>query len=362
MSNPEPGKGPNSAPRSERLPVAQLLLDPDNPRLVFTKQPSQSDLLRRLYEDESLDELMPSLRDNGFFEEEPLVVIPNKNRVPGGDWICVEGNRRLATVKLLLNERLRKEADVDDWPVLTEEARKRLEILPTVVYQQREDVLPFLGFRHITGAKKWEPFQKARFIARLVDEGREIDDIQDLIGDTTQTVKRLYQDYLIYKEIELSDPTTARRIRRRFSLLEVTLNQRPIKEYLGMPSRLPREAVSEPLVPTERREELATVVEWVFGSDTKDPVVSESRDISKLAKVVEDEAARGYLERTDDLESAFEYAGGELEYLLRRLGRAERLIADATAIAAQYAENPTVQSAANRLEKASRGLLRMVRT
>lgn len=350
-----------ATPRSDRLTATSILLDPENPRLVFAKEPTQADLVRRLYEDEALDELMPSLRDNGFFEEEPIVVVPNNAGHAGGEWICVEGNRRLATVKLLLDEKLRREIDVEGWPSLQPESRRRLEVLPTVIYQRRADVLPFLGFRHITGAKKWEPFQKARFIARLVDEGREIDEIQDLIGDTTQTVKRLYQDYIIYKEIEEFDPATARRIRRRFSLLEVTLNQRPIKAYLGMSSRLPREAVTENLVPADRQPQLAQVAEWVFGTETKQPVVDESRDISKLAKVIEDTDARSYLERTDDLDSAFEYAGGELDYLVRRLGRAERLVADATAIAAQYADDPNVRSAVRRLEKAIQGISRMVR-
>lgn len=349
------------APRSDRLQVDSILLDPENPRLVFTDPPSQLDLLRRLFDDEALDELMPSLRDNGFFEEEPIVVIPNDGAYPGGDWICVEGNRRLATVKLLLSADLRRDAQTDGWPSLPTSQLRSLRKLPCVIYPNRQQVLPFLGFRHITGAKKWEPFQKSRFIARLVDDGRPIVEIQDLIGDTTQQVKRLYQDFVVFKQIEGSMPSVSREVRRRFSLLEVTLNQRPIKDYLGMPTRLPSESVQSPLIPEDNETELRRVMTWVFGNDTAVPVVSESRDISKLAKVVEDPDARSYLIRTSDLEGAFEFAGGEREYLLRRLGRAERLVADAASIAAQYSDDESIQTSVLRLQRAINGLSKVVR-
>ena len=348
----------SARPRSARLSVGKLLLDPENPRLVFAHTPTQADLAKRLYEDESLDELMPSLRDNGFFEEEPLVVIPSAGA--GGEWICVEGNRRLATVKLLVDSQLRKPAGVKDWPVLMGESLERLKTVPVVIYPSRDDVLPFLGFRHITGAKKWEPFQKARFIARLVQDGRSITEIQDLIGDTTQTVKRLYQDFEVYRQIDEELPGSARSVRRRFSLLEVTLNQRLIKAHLGMPKRLPAEAIQENLIPDEKVDELKRIVDWVFGSETRIPVISDSRDIGKLGTIVADEEALGHLIRSGDLEGAFEFAGGEREYLLRRLGRAERMISDAVAIAAQYSDDEDIRRAAARVQRAAEGLAKVV--
>lgn len=57
-------------------PVANLDLDPLNPRLVVPGGVSQSELTRLLYEEEGLDELVPSFIENGYFEEEPLVVVP----------------------------------------------------------------------------------------------------------------------------------------------------------------------------------------------------------------------------------------------------------------------------------------------
>ena len=48
---------------------------------------------------EALDELVASFVENGYFEEEPLVVVP----IGEDRFKTVEGNRRLATLKLLLD-------------------------------------------------------------------------------------------------------------------------------------------------------------------------------------------------------------------------------------------------------------------
>ncbi|WP_100809624.1 ParB N-terminal domain-containing protein [Microbacterium sp. BR1] len=197
------------------LRVDELTLDTRNPRLVTAAAPSQKSLLRQLYEQESLDELAQSFVDNGYFAEEPLVVVKEN-----GEWVVVEGNRRLATLKLLLDESLRADLKVDGWPELSIAQRDRIVEVPCVKYDNREEVFPFLGFRHITGAKKWAPFQKARFIAQLIDAGRSLDEVEDLIGDNSQTVKKLYQDYIVFNQIKTELDMPERPIRDRFSLLE----------------------------------------------------------------------------------------------------------------------------------------------
>src|SRR6266511_2999880 len=135
--------------RRRRLRVEEIDLDPENPRLVVSTGVSQDELLTYLYEQEALDELVASFVENGYFEEEPLVVVAVDGRHK-----TVEGNRRLATLKLLLDEGLRRRLRVAGWPTLTDAQKARLETVPCVIYPTRENVLPYLGYRHITGAKK----------------------------------------------------------------------------------------------------------------------------------------------------------------------------------------------------------------
>src|SRR4051794_2451457 len=95
----------NGTPREVKA-VEELLLDEENPRLA-KRGAGQIDLLKALYFQESLEELALSFQRNGYFQEEPLVTIRGTN----GATIVVEGNRRLATLKLLLDPSLLDQID-----------------------------------------------------------------------------------------------------------------------------------------------------------------------------------------------------------------------------------------------------------
>src|SRR5262249_38085216 len=82
--------------------VDELLLDPQNPRFPPDLDTAdRGDPLRHFEESYNLDELAESMLAEGFFAEEPLLTIPSGD---GDARIVVEGNRRLATLKLLLDE------------------------------------------------------------------------------------------------------------------------------------------------------------------------------------------------------------------------------------------------------------------
>ena len=64
-----------------RLPTAELNLDYRNPRLVGEDgQNNQQKLLEILWKKEALDELALSIAQNGFFKEEPLLVVKEEGR------------------------------------------------------------------------------------------------------------------------------------------------------------------------------------------------------------------------------------------------------------------------------------------
>lgn len=332
-------------PIARVLTLEELLLDPENPRLVVPKDPSQATLARALYETEALDELVNSFLDNGYFQEEPLVVVPSGDR-----WIAVEGNRRLATLKLLSDEKLRLEVGVEGWPKPNRVQAARLASIPCIEYKERAQVLPFLGFRHITGAKKWGPFQKARFISQLIDAGQTPEDIERLIGDSSSTVKKLYQDYVMYQQVVRDVDVDESSIRERFSLLEVTLGSKSIKKYLGAPAALPRERVVD-IVPASKVDELTDVVGWIFGTRETSPIISDSRQISKqLAPVLSNPQATEHLKKTRDLEAAYQYSGDEREFLLKRSDAAERALRDVASLLPLYVSDREVQLAVSRLK------------
>src|SRR5947208_2031454 len=148
--------------------VDSLLLDPLNPRLPEEyRDASQAELLKVLARDYNLIELGQSLADNGFFPQESFVVIPAD---AGGKFIVVEGNRRLAAIRLLLNPGVANALKLYEWVEIAKGMKYQLHEVPVVVFETRDQLVPFLGFRHISGILKWEPIAKARFINYQVKE------------------------------------------------------------------------------------------------------------------------------------------------------------------------------------------------
>ena len=107
-----------------------LHLDPLNPRLPEDIQnKGEEDICYALYRFFDIEELAYSMAENGYFDEEPLVAIPQSlpivfhglsgNELMQNDayikfikdqttqFVVVEGNRRLSTIKLLLSAELR---------------------------------------------------------------------------------------------------------------------------------------------------------------------------------------------------------------------------------------------------------------
>ena len=88
-----------------------LYLDPKNPRLGrhnIDKKLGQNAILE-LIKDWSLEELAVSMLESGYWPQEALIVIDEE--IPGKKGpvhVVVEGNRRLAALKLIVRARARK--------------------------------------------------------------------------------------------------------------------------------------------------------------------------------------------------------------------------------------------------------------
>ena len=155
----------------EYKPVKQLVFDPKNPRLPKTLDKSDEQaIIGEMLRDALLIELMASIGVNGYFSGEPLLVL----RRDDGRFDVVEGNRRLAAVKLLndpASAPYKKKAVL----AASEEAEHRPSELPVIIYDDRDEILDYLGYRHITGIKAWGPLAKARYLRDLRKEMDETD-------------------------------------------------------------------------------------------------------------------------------------------------------------------------------------------
>lgn len=334
------------------MPIARLHLDSENPRLPEELHGKvEQDLLIRLHKEFFLDELADSMAQNGYFDEEPLVAIPQKLPVAlegcnpsdekflsfikteSTEFTVVEGNRRLATVKLLLDSALQQQLKIKTWPKVSNEVAEDLAELPVILYTTRNEVVPYLGVRHIVGIQKWDSYAKARYIAKLIGDGQSLKDVEELIGDKQAAVRKSYLSYKLIQQAEEEFEIDTNKAKDSFSLLILALGQGNIKTFLGLPRKLTDINVQEP-VRREKLPNLKNLLSWVFGDEKYSPVIKESRGITGyLSHVVASPEAVSFLEKSRDLEAAYDRTDGEEKMVIKYLATANAKLENVLGIA-----------------------------
>ena len=233
MNKPQP-----SLSGVQHILVGNLLLDGDNPRLPEKlRGGSQSELLNFLREKGVLEELAQSYLDNGFFQHEPLIVLRADDH---GKYTVVEGNRRLAALKILHEA---PEADdihfvgIDPTPAQLED----LEEIPCFPVSERDEIHAYIGFRHIGGLKTWSPEAKARYVlaeVRKLAERGVADPFRALgrrVGSNTQGARNSYLAIrILFYAREGFGLNVAYVQEQRFGVWLRCMNSADIRTYIGL--------------------------------------------------------------------------------------------------------------------------------
>lgn len=308
--------------------VADLHFDPQNPRIPAFVDPSdESSVLDWMLEDAGLVELMGSIAAKGYFPAEPLLV----TEVKGGDgyWV-LEGNRRLAAVKLLLDPQSaprRKSAVLEMAGAVDDPAS--LRALPCAFFRDRTEVQDYLGYRHITGIKQWEPAAKARYLQGLFDvhsarHGTGVYRyIARLIGSKQDYVKRLLGALRLHERID-SLGVLDRNDDVSFSLLTLALNYSSIVAFLGIDS------LEQPSFDRLDETNLANLATWLYAVDPASDrtALGESRNMRLLAAAVSKKEGIDALLRGEPVEEAAQATLDPTEMFLRAVRTARgRLLA-----------------------------------
>lgn len=288
------------------IPVEDLHFDHRNPRLSeygIDFHTSESDILKILWEATDVCELVQSISASGFFPHEALIVTIERQKK-----IVIEGNRRLAAVKVLLNPELAVENGWDI-PEISEEAKKKLESLPAII-SDRKDSWRFLGFKHVNGPAKWSSYAKAAYIAEVHQEYHiPLADIANQIGDRHNTVQRLYRGLMVLEQAEQAkvyDREDRFRQRLAFSHLYTGLDYEGIATFLNI---APKKSETSAPVPPDKLTELGELCTWLYGSKKQrlPPVVeSQNPDLRRLNAVLANREAIAALRAGNELSKAFE--------------------------------------------------------
>jgi len=277
--------------KMKEINLENLKLDLENPRLPSSFQKQKLDeiaVINWMLEDASIIELMLAIGQNDFFVGESLLIIEDEN--DKGNYIVVEGNRRLTSLKLLQNPSL---ADIHTKKIqkVIEETKKRPHNIPCILFEKREDISQYLGYRHVTGVKPWGMLEKARYLNRLVltlesksfqEQAREM---AKTIGSRSDYVKRVLPAYQIYLKVQDNnffkikklDDTTL-----HFNYFADSLRHENIKNFINVD--LNSENPIEKLELSQL--EILTKLFFEKNDQNKSRVLGNSDNLTKLNKVL----------------------------------------------------------------------------
>jgi ParB-like chromosome segregation protein Spo0J len=330
---------PSVAPRLQvqNLPLQELRLDPRNPRLPEEMQGRPEPVLLRFIADSfNTIEVARSIARYGFFASEPLIAIREL-----GEFVVVEGNRRLVALKLLADPDMADGlAEVGEWKALAREAAP-VTTVPVAIAESREAVAPIVGYRHISGIQPWEPFAKARFIANLVDQGKSFEEVAGIVGDSRTSVASLYRNHQIVKQAREKLAMDTQPVEREFGTFTAAMNQIAVRDYIGVPSPARVKQAMDP-IPKNKARNAGELFSWLFGDSETDPVIQDSRQIRQLGEVLKSENGVKVLRTTRSLEEAKLAAGGPRARLLDLLTRASSSLAQALPDIPAHANDPEV--------------------
>lgn len=184
--------------KSASIKAGSLLLDPKNTRIPPERRyDDQRHILHQLLEHEDVANLASSIAKRGLFPNERLVVMTTGRR-----FTVLEGNRRLAAIRLLLNPELAPtERQVKYFRKLSMKADlAALGKIDVAIVQSRIAAAPIIAALHTKEAKRrWSSLQQARFYHELVDEGQTPSEVAEELGVALGEVRSFLRTELLHR-------------------------------------------------------------------------------------------------------------------------------------------------------------------
>lgn len=284
----------SGALKEEKVGPAQLYLDPNNPRYAdisntLIKIPAeriadetvQAKALERMLDDKfEVKQLKDSIHDIGFLTVDRLVVTPLP--LPG-KYLVVEGNRRLAAIKSLLQDEASGEVQLDT------KVKETLSSLPVAVISadeqdQRDYIARVMqGVRHLAGIKPWGPYQQGMIVALMLDDGRELSEVCDTLGLTSRRANQLRRAYYAMQQMKQDEDFGEYVKPSFFSYFDEVFKAAKVRDWLGWDDD------KNIFTNTENRKQFYI---WIVGEDVNGeqqaPKIVDPKEVRDLRDLMED--------------------------------------------------------------------------
>ncbi|SKA98313.1 hypothetical protein SAMN05443428_12821 [Caloramator quimbayensis] len=295
---------------SKEVSINKLLLDPNNPRFsalkkkISTNKISDDVVQKKTLTDISkfgVDELKDSIQNIGFLPIDRIVVVKLEEK--SDFYVVIEGNRRIASVKSLLQD-INEGLEIDSQIVKSLEKINVLSI-ENMTYDNSSDYqLLIQGLRHISGVKSWKPYQQSRALVALVDQlNYSITDAAATLGMGRSTASWMKKAFYAFEEMRKDDevelPRDDDEVISYFSYFVEILKDVNLRQYLGWDDSNNK---------FTNRIEILKLYKWLGLSEIQEGStrqIPSALDIRKLYTVLSNNDAKRILESGGSINDAY---------------------------------------------------------
>lgn len=155
--------------KEQKIKVADLILDTKNIRLG-SEYGTQDEVINDLFVNEDAMVILESISQNGYFPDEPPVVVKEK-----GQLIVIDGNRRVVSLKALISPEI---APAKYVPHIKKIMLNRLPIEQVIVHvaTSRDEAMEYLAAKHTKNTRKaWSALRRAYFYYAQKENGQSVE-------------------------------------------------------------------------------------------------------------------------------------------------------------------------------------------
>lgn len=189
--------------KKRKISVASLRLDYENPRLTqLGSKPSQTEIIEYLVKNEKILDLAKSITQKSYFLNEQPIVAKENNK-----FVVLEGNRRVAACKILLDPNIIKNN------LVRSQVKKLvknfdLEIirkLEVYISPDRASTDQMIVNRHTGGSvvERWDKTKQDKFIFNRFNDGESVEELAIKFTPLTKAeIKKSLKRYNAFNEIK----------------------------------------------------------------------------------------------------------------------------------------------------------------
>jgi hypothetical protein len=288
------------------IPLRQILLDPNNPRLigiddyagVVEERAAEADVqehtLARLNSIRAFDQesLRASIEQSGLLPVDRVVVRPTGQNDADGNplYIVVEGNRRMAACKTLLVQHLTGERTLSDRVKKSIEFPDVLVLDETQSEEARLEQWVIQGVRHISGLKPWGAYQSAKAIEAMLDRmGYSEKEVANALSISIDRVKRSKRVLSAIDQMAESEDFGSYAGPSMYTYFDEVLKRPKVRTWLGWKEDSSR---------FEEDDNLQSFYSWITPDDEMENGgrrIPVSESVRSLDAVIADDAALAVL-------------------------------------------------------------------